>query len=49
MKKYLTNIEAHNKVVNEPFVNNNFKTVKEIDQMVHEYNEPWESNSMWCS
>jgi len=34
MKKYLTNIEAHNEVVNGPYVNENFKTVEEMNEIV---------------
>ena len=34
MKKYLTNIEAHNEVINGPFQNDNFKTAEEIEAIV---------------
>ena len=37
MKKYLTNIEAHNELMNEQYVNNNFKTVEEIDMIVKQH------------
>tara|TARA_R100000541_G_scaffold14030_2_gene23391 strand:- start:300 stop:431 length:132 start_codon:yes stop_codon:yes gene_type:complete len=37
MKKYLTNIEAHNELMNEQYVNNNFKTVEEIDLIVKQH------------
>tara|TARA_B100000767_G_C19256476_1_gene325421 strand:- start:175 stop:306 length:132 start_codon:yes stop_codon:yes gene_type:complete len=37
MKKYLTNIEAHNEVMNGPYVNDNFKTVEEIDEIVKQH------------
>ena len=34
MKKYLTNSEAWDEVVNGPHVNKNFKTVEEIDKII---------------
>jgi hypothetical protein len=37
MKKYLTNIEAHNEVINGPFVNDNFKTTEEIEAIVKQH------------
>jgi len=37
MKKYLTNIEAHNEVINGPFVNDNFKTAEEIEAIVKQH------------
>jgi hypothetical protein len=37
MKKYLTNIEAHNEVINGPYVNENFKTSEEIEEIVKQY------------
>ncbi len=37
MKKYLTNIEAHNEVMNEQYVNNNFKTIEEIELIVKQH------------
>tara|TARA_R100000353_G_C6437807_1_gene177707 strand:- start:378 stop:512 length:135 start_codon:yes stop_codon:yes gene_type:complete len=37
MKKYLTNIEAHNEVINGKFVNKNFKTAEEIEAIVKQH------------
>ena len=37
MKKYLTNIEAHNEVINGAFVNDNFKTAEEIEAIVKQH------------
>ena len=37
MKKYLTNIEAHNEVINGPYKNNNFKTAEEIEAIVKQH------------
>ena len=37
MKKYLTNIQAHNEVINEQFVNDNFKTAEEIEAIVKQH------------
>tara|TARA_R100000655_G_scaffold3992_1_gene13329 strand:- start:286 stop:417 length:132 start_codon:yes stop_codon:yes gene_type:complete len=37
MKKYLTNIEAHNEVMNGQFVNENFKTAEEIEAIVKQH------------
>ena len=39
MKKYLTNSEAWDEVVNGRYVNKNFKTVEEIDKIVEEFNK----------
>ena len=39
MKKYLTNSEAWDEVVNGPYVNKNFKTVEEMDKIVEEFNK----------
>ena len=39
MKKYLTNIEAHNEVINGPFQNDNFKTAEEIEAIVKSKND----------
>ena len=36
MKKYLTNSEAWDEVVNGPYVNKNFKTVEEMDKIVED-------------
>jgi len=36
-KKYLTNIEAHNEVINGPYVNENFKTAEEIEAIVKQH------------
>tara|TARA_R100000482_G_scaffold25162_1_gene7626 strand:+ start:17 stop:151 length:135 start_codon:yes stop_codon:yes gene_type:complete len=37
MVKYLTNIEAHNEVINGPYVNDNFKTAEEIEAIVKQH------------
>jgi hypothetical protein len=37
MKKYLPNIEAHNEVINGPYVNENFKTSEEIEEIVKQH------------
>jgi len=37
MKKYLTNIQAHNEVMNGPYVNKNFKTAEEIEAIVKQH------------
>tara|TARA_R100000278_G_C5400478_1_gene139391 strand:+ start:381 stop:518 length:138 start_codon:yes stop_codon:yes gene_type:complete len=34
MKKYLTNIQAHEEVINGPYINENFKTAEEIEAIV---------------
>ena len=34
MKKYLTNIQAHEEVINGPYINTNFKTAEEIEAIV---------------
>lgn len=34
MKKYLTNKQAHDEVINGPYINKNFKTAEEIEAIV---------------
>lgn len=36
MKKYLTNKQAHDEVINGPYINKNFKTAEEIEAIVKE-------------
>lgn len=37
MKKYLTNKQAHDEVINGPYINKNFKTAEEIEAIVKQH------------
>ena len=47
MKKYLTNKQAHDEVINGPYINKNFKTAEEIEgQIQNQYLEKLDVNGI---